>query len=116
MKYFKKVDAIVEGVLDYLQSTKSLDLLPEVAKKLSQQSFVRVDPNLAIVSSSVKLTETQIQSIKQALSRYLSRSIKVKTKLDKTIIAGLRIEVAGQMIDGTVNQKLEDLKQKLIYD
>jgi len=116
MKFHNKTDAIVEGILSYLEEKKSLDLLPEVAKKLSQQSFVRIDPNLAVVSSSIQLNKKQTDEIKQHLSRYLNRPIRIKTKIDKSIIAGLKIEVAGQMIDSTVNRRLKELKTKVIYD
>jgi len=116
MKFYNKTDSIVEGFLSYLEEEKLLDLLPEVAKKLSQQSFVRIDPNLAVVSSSVKLDKKQTDQIKQHLSRYLNRSIRIKAKIDKSIIAGLKIEVAGQMIDSTVNRKLKELKTQVIYD
>ena len=116
MKSQAQIDSIVNGILSYLQEKKALDLLPEVAQSLIKQSFLKIDPNLAIVSSSVKLDSSQRQQIKASLSKLYQRPIRLKTKLDRSIIAGLKIEIAGQVIDATLNRKLVDLKHQVIYD
>jgi len=116
MKSDHQIQAIVNGIISFLEEKKSLDLLPEVANELIKQSFFRVDPNLAVVSSPIKLSTTQTSSIKQILSQQFDRPIRIKTKIDKSIIAGLKIEVAGLVVDGTVNRKLQELKTNVIYD
>ncbi len=116
MKSDHQISAIVEGILSYLSEKKSLDLLPEISKKLLQQSWVRFDPNLATVASRAKLDKSQLNQIKSILSKKFDRPIRIKMKTDKTIIAGFRITIAGEVIDGTVNKKLEDLKKRVIYD
>ena len=116
MKTDQNVHSIVEGILKYLEEKGSLDLLPQVAKALTKQSWVKVDPNLAIVFSKIKLDSTQLQNIKQSLSVYLDRPIRLKSRIDKSIIAGIKIEIAGQVLDATVNRKLKELKTKVTYD
>jgi len=116
MKTQSQVDAIVNGIVSYLEEKKALDLLPQVAKELIKQSWVKIDPNLAVVSSSIQLTSYQLNQIKNHLSKIFKRPIRVKAKIDRSIIAGLRIEIAGQIIDGTVNRQLQELKQQIIYD
>ena len=116
MKSQGQISAIVNGILTYLEEKKSLDLLPQVAKELIRQSFFRVDPNLAIISAPIQLSEDQISSIKTILSKQFKRPIRIKSVINKSIIAGLKIEIAGQVIDGTVNRKLKDLKINVLYD
>ncbi len=116
MKADHQVQTIVEGIISYLQEKKSLDLLPEIARSLIKQSWVRFDPNLATVSSPVKLDQKQLKKIKAVLSTKMNRKIRLKAIIDKSIIAGFRINIAGQVIDGTINKKLIDLQQKVIYD
>lgn len=116
MKADHQVQSIVEGVLAYLTEKKSLDLLPEISNELIKQSWVRFDPNLATISSPVKLEQDQLKQIKSILSEKFGRSVRLKTTLDKSIVAGFRITIAGQVIDGTVNKKLSDLKQEVLYD
>jgi len=116
MKSQGQVNAIVNGILSYLEEKKSLDLLPAVAKELVNQSFFRVDPNLAIISAPIKLSKDQASSIKTILSKQFNRPIRIKSTIDKSIVAGLKIEIAGQVIDGTINRKLKDLKVNVLYD
>ncbi len=116
MKSNHQIQAIVNGIVSFLEEKKSLDLLPEVANELIKQSFFRVDPNLAVISTPIKLSTTQTSSVKQILSHQFNRPIRIKTKIDKSIIVGLRIEVAGLVIDGTVNRRLQELRANVIYD
>ena len=116
MKSQGQINAIVNGILSYLEEKKSLDLLPRVAKELIHRSFFRVDPNLAIISTPIKLSKDQISSIKTILSKQFNRPIRIKSTIDKSIVAGLKIEIAGQVIDGTINRKLKDLKVNVLYD
>lgn len=111
-----QVNVIVEGILTYLSDKKSIDLLPEIAEELTKQSWVRIDPNLATVKSAIKLSTQQLNQIKTSLSHYFDRPIRVRQNIDKSIIGGFKINVAGQTIDATVNKKLEGLKDQIIYE
>jgi F-type H+-transporting ATPase subunit delta len=116
MKDSSQVDLIVRGILDYLTSIKSLDLLPAIARRLEAESWIKVDPDLAQVYSRVKLSEKEISQISRRLSGYFQRPIRVETAIDPEIIAGLKIVVSGKTIDTTVNRRLEELKENLSYD
>jgi ATP synthase F1 delta subunit len=116
MKSDHQVNAIVEGILSYLQEKKSLDLLPEVADQLVKQSWVRFDPHLATVTSRVKLNKTQLSEVTKILSTKYDQPIRIKNLIDNKIVAGFKISIAGEIIDGTVDKRLKDLKQEIIYD
>jgi len=116
MKSQVQIDAIVNGIISYLEDNQALDLLPLIAQELIKQSWVKIDPNLAVVYSAITLNAKQQANIKTHLSKILKRPIRLKTQVDKSIIAGLKIEVAGQVIDGTLNRQLQDLKQQIVYD
>ena len=116
MKSDHQIKSIVEGILSYLTEKKSLDLLPEISEELMKQSWVRFDPNLATVSSRVKLDQVQLKTLKSILSKNFKRPIRIKVLIDKSIIAGLKVSIAGEVIDGTVNKKLEELKKQVMYD
>ena len=115
MKPDSKIDSIVRGILDYLESKKTLDLLPQVIEGLTKQGLNRVDPNLALISSPVKMESGHVAQIRQILTKLFKRPIQVKTRIDQSIIAGFSIEVAGQVIDASVNKQLEEVKQQMLY-
>lgn len=116
MKADSKVESIVAGILDYLESKKALELLPQVLEELSRQGLNRVDPNLALVSSPVKLDPEQVSTIRQILTKKFKRPITVKTRIDQSIIAGFTVEVEGKVIDASINRQLEEVKQQMLYD
>jgi len=116
MKSSQIVNQIVSGIVAYLEEKKSLDLLPQISKELTKQSWVKIDPNLATVSTRFKLNQNQLKEIKTNLSNYFKRPIRIKSIQDSSIIAGLKITIAGQEIDATVNRQLKELKSKLLYD
>ena len=116
MRDTHQVEAIIDGIIDYLESIKSLDLLPVIAQKLTEQGWIRVDLGLAEVYSRIRLTTEQKTQIQMNLSRYFQRPIRVKNKIDPAIIAGLIINVGGKTINATVNRRLEELKKKVLYD
>ena len=115
MKPDSKIDSIVRGILDYLSAKKSLDLLPQVIEGLTKQGLNRIDPNLALVKSPVKLEANQVAAIRQILTKLFKRPIVVKTRIDQSIIAGFSIEVAGRVIDASINKQLEEVKQQMLY-
>lgn len=116
MKDSQQIDSIISGIIDYLKTTKSLDLLPEIAEKLIQESWIKIDPDLARVYSPITLTKSQLQAIAKNLSLCYRHPIRVKAFIDKNIIAGFRIKIAGKTIDATINQRLEDLRKQVLYD
>lgn len=116
MKDSNQVETIVEAIIEHLTKSQSIDLLPEIAKKLTEKSWVKIDPNLALISSAVKLSKGQQDLVKRTLAHHFKHQIRVKTKIDPTIIGGIKINVAGKIIDATINRHLESLKEKVIYD
>ncbi|MDP4030962.1 MAG: ATP synthase F1 subunit delta [Candidatus Beckwithbacteria bacterium] len=110
------VDTIVAGIVDYLKSKHQLELLPEVASALTQAGFLHADPNLAEVTTASPLTPGQKQALNQTLTKLLKRPIRLKNKLDKQLIGGLRIAWAGKIIDLSLNEKLKQINESLAYD
>lgn len=115
MKTDKSVDNIVKGILAYLEAKKELDLLPQIAESLKKLSWVKVDPDLAVVYSQQKLSSAQINQIKTVLQSLAKHQVRVINRIDLSIIAGFKINFAGREIDSTVNRRLEELKDHLNY-
>jgi F-type H+-transporting ATPase subunit delta len=67
----------------------------------------------ATVTSAVKLTDEQAQALKSKLEQISGKSIILKQKVDSSVLGGLRVEIAGQLLDGTVMGRLADLRKKV---
>ena len=67
----------------------------------------------AHVSAAKVLTDEQVASIKEKLKEKFSAEFNLHTHIDKSLIAGLKIQIGSQMIDSTIKSKLNALKAKM---
>jgi F-type H+-transporting ATPase subunit delta len=68
---------------------------------------------IAEVVSAVPLTEAQRTRLAAALERSYGRPVRLNLDLDPDVIGGLRVQVGGELIDGTLSGRLEDAGRKL---
>ncbi len=66
-----------------------------------------------MVVSNKKMTETNLNKIKNKLKKTYNRNIEIQTVLDSNILGGFRIEFEGNIIDETINKQLVDIKASL---
>lgn len=110
------VDDLVGAVITYLKGKKQLELLPQVAEALTQASYVAVDKDLGTVTTAVPLAAGQKNRLSQTLAKICHRPIRIKTLVDPEIIGGMKISLAGKVIDTSLNKQLNDLNETLLYD
>ena len=86
--------------------------------KLLCEEFTRrynVDHNIAtaVVTSAVALTDEQMAALKDKLEKISGKTVTLTQKTDPTVLAGLKVELEGRQLDGTVKSRLDDLSRKL---
>ncbi|MBP6684123.1 MAG: F0F1 ATP synthase subunit delta [Leucobacter sp.] len=68
---------------------------------------------LATVTVAAALSAEQQQRLATLLEQTAGRAVKVTTVVDPGLIGGVRIQMADDVIDGSVRARLEDLRQRL---
>lgn len=68
----------------------------------------------ATVYSVVELDEVQMNLIRLRLAEKLSKSVILSNKIDASLIGGIYIKAADQIIDGSVKGKLNELKKLML--
>ncbi|UOQ56119.1 F0F1 ATP synthase subunit delta [Leucobacter allii] len=68
---------------------------------------------LATVTVAAPLTAAQQTRLAGLLEQSAGRPVKVTTVIDPELIGGIRIQLADDVIDGSVRARLDDLRQKL---
>lgn len=81
--------------------------------QLSELAATRRNRLVATVTAAVALTATQIDRIAAALGRIYGRSIQVDAVVDSSVIGGVSVQVAGEVIDGTILTRLEQARRQL---
>ena len=67
----------------------------------------------AVVTSAVPLDDKQKAALKEKLKKISGKDIELKVKVDPEVLAGLRVELEGKQLDGTVQGRLAGVSRKL---
>ena len=62
---------------------------------------------------AVPLTEAQIRQLHQKLEAVTGKSISLSTRVDPSVLGGIRLELEGTQLDGTVQSRLASLRRKI---
>ena len=64
--------------------------------------------------SAKKLSDNEINSIKEDLTKNFSSKIKLNYKYDESLIGGLTLQVGSIMIDTSIKNKLQQIENRMI--
>ena len=68
---------------------------------------------VATVYTATPLADAQQTRLRDALARRYGGEISLNQVIDPTVVGGLRVQVADDVIDGSISARLADLRQKL---
>ena len=68
---------------------------------------------LAIITSATELSEAEVKDIKIKLKEKFDSDFIINVKVDPNLIGGLKIQVGSQMIDSSIKNQLQLLKEKM---
>jgi F-type H+-transporting ATPase subunit delta len=99
--------------LSVLAENKRLPLLPEITS-LYQRLREEADKLLRVkVVSAYALDESQATRLKDALARRFDREILLESEVDSSVIGGAVVYAGGQVIDGSLKDRLTKLSNSL---
>ncbi|MCI5649940.1 MAG: ATP synthase F1 subunit delta [Fusicatenibacter sp.] len=67
----------------------------------------------AVVTSAVPLTSRQLEDLRAKLEKISGKKISLIEKTDSSIIAGLKVELEGVHLDGTIQGRLAGITRRL---
>ena len=92
---------IIEDILDILGERKNND-------RIEIEAGVEAE-----VLSVIDLNENIKEKIKKVLENKTGLNIKIKNRIDKSILGGIIIKIGDRVIDTSIKNKIEDLRAKL---
>jgi F-type H+-transporting ATPase subunit delta len=74
-----------------------------------------MDHNIAeaVVTSAVALSDEQMAALKSKLEKISGKTVALVQKRDPAVLAGLRVELEGRQLDGTVQSRLSGISRKI---
>ena len=67
----------------------------------------------ATATSAVPLTEEQKTALRQKLEATTGKTIDLTAKVDKAVLGGIRLDIEGTELDGTVQNRLASLRKDI---
>lgn len=68
---------------------------------------------IADVTTAIQLTEALRASLIEKLSKTLGRPVTLRERVDESILGGIRINVAGRVLDGSLSSQLDAMRATL---
>ena len=67
----------------------------------------------AVVTSAVPLSDKQMNALREKLEKISGKQIHLIQKTDPSVLGGLRVELEGRQLDGTVQSRISGISKKL---
>jgi F-type H+-transporting ATPase subunit delta len=105
--------AVVRRLLNLLVERDRVELLPTVTEAFVEAWNEARGVVAATSVSAVELDAAQKQALAGALEKGTGKSVELQTKVDPSVLGGLRVTLAGRTLDGTVEAQLRALRRRL---
>ncbi len=99
--------------LHVLADNKRLTLLPEIAEQFEERRAEEEQVLDVEVISAMPLTDAQSNTLKTALASKFGREVIMTSSVDAELIGGAIIRAGDTVIDGSLQGKLNKLKETL---
>lgn len=67
----------------------------------------------AVVTSAVALSSEQLKTLETRLETMSGKKVSLSQKIDPKVLAGIKVELEGKQLDGTVSGRLDSMQKKL---
>lgn len=114
MSSFQKLNDHAKRFISMLTRAKRLEALPEIARIYEELYTESVGLLKVQVLTANPLSEEQTTRIRKALSLRLGRVIEIHQKIDKSLIAGVKLKVNDTVWDASLRGRLTRLAENLI--
>lgn len=109
-------EQVQKYLLNFLKILCERDLLGEFGGCCEEyrKRYYR-DHNMveAIITSAVALTREQLRALQTKLEAVTGKTVVPVQKVDTGLVGGVRVEMEGKMLDGSVQSRLQGLSRKL---
>ena len=106
-----KVSLDVLNFLKLLTQKKRISKIESCIEEYSKLLNDYERTTVAKVKSAVSLSEEEKQRLTEKISRLTGKKVRLELSIDEELIGGIVIEVDGKILDGSIKQKLRDIKE-----
>jgi len=108
-KASKQTVAILSALIAEPRGRRIAELIRLATSIVAEQS----GSTIATITVATALTEAQTSRLEKALSAQYGGNIRINEVVDPSILGGMRVQIGDEIIDGTVSNRLADLRLRL---
>ena len=109
-KVFNDIDEESLEIIDYLVDKNRMDLIRYIVSEYLKRYYLENNQVEVTGVFSKELSDEQINRLKEKLEKKVGKKIILKIEIDKDIIGGGIIKMGDQIIDGSINRQIENIK------
>ena len=106
-----KIPDILLAILRMMVSRGHISSINGMARDYEELARGYRGESMAVVTSAVPLKEAETVALRAKLEKRLGRQVVLQCRVNPDLIGGIRVEVDGRVIDGSIRNKLEEIKE-----
>lgn len=108
-----KVNAVTKALIAQAVGAVRGRRIAIVLDQFGKQVAAYGDSLVATVTVSSALDTNQVERLRSSLAKTYGQQIRLNVEVDSSIIGGMVVQIAGEIIDGSVSSRLQNLKLQL---
>jgi F-type H+-transporting ATPase subunit delta len=109
-----KLNELLTKFLSFLVAKRRFFYVDVILKSFVETCSTKRGELKAELTSAKNLTEDEVSSIKEELTKNFSSKIRLNYKYDKSLIGGLIVQVGSTMVDTSIKNKLQQIENRMI--
>ena len=109
-----KINNLLTKFLSFLIYKRRFFYVEKILKDFIETCSKKRGEIKAELTAAKELTEKEINSIKDELTKNFSSKIKLNYKCDSSLIGGLVVQVGSIMVDTSIKNKLQKIENRMI--
>ena len=109
-----KLNILLTKFLNFLITKRRFFYVEKILKSFIETCSSKRGEIKAELISAKDLTENEVNSIKDELSKNFSSKIRLNYKYDQSLIGGLIVQVGSSMVDTSIKNKLQQTENRMI--
>ncbi|MDQ0360593.1 F0F1 ATP synthase subunit delta [Breznakia pachnodae] len=110
---FKGIDPLVMNFLKLLVDRNRFQSIHDIKRYFTRLYNEYNGIEVAYIYSATKLSNEDLDAIVKMLETKRQKKIEYETRIDASLIAGIRIKVADEVLDNTIENQLNRMKDKV---
>ena len=109
-----KINNLLTKFLSFLIFKRRFFYVEKILKDFIETCSKKRGEIKAELTAAKKLTEKEINSVKEELTKNFGSKIKLNYKYDPSLIGGLVVQVGSTMVDTSIKNKLQKIENKML--